>query len=172
MAWSTTPPTPASVVSPEPLHINRPMWADLIRELERRGRGVRESGAFLLASSIEHLRRVVDFIPFDELDPHALNGAISIRGEAFGRLWTICADRRLRVVADVHTHPGTSVRQSITDQHNPMIAIAGHFGVIVPRFAQNHPEPCETGVHVYQGDRTWVSNYGEQAAQLLRHASR
>jgi len=159
------------VASPEPLHINRPMWADLIRDLERRGLGMRESGAFLLASSIEHPRRVVDFIPFDELDPHALNGAISIRGEAFGRLWTICTDRGLRVVADVHTHPGASVRQSTTDQRNPMIAIAGHFGVIVPRFAQKQPEPRETGVHVYQGDRTWVSHYGEQAAQLLRYTS-
>jgi hypothetical protein len=143
-----------------------------MRELERRGRGVRESGAFLLAGQSEHPRHVIDFIPFDELDPHALNGAISIRGEAFGRLWDICAQRRLRVVADVHTHPGSGVRQSIIDRRNPMIAVAGHFGIIVPRFAQGRPEPRESGVHVYQGDRTWISHYGEQAARLLRLTSR
>jgi Prokaryotic homologs of the JAB domain len=148
--------------------MSRRRWRRLLAELERRGLGERESGAFLLARRERRQRRVVDFIPFDELDPDALNGAISIRGAAFGALWNICAERGLRVVGDVHTHPGDGVQQSITDQRNPMVATAGHFAVILPRFAQGIPAPQKAGVHVYQGDRTWVSHYDERAAKLLR----
>jgi hypothetical protein len=48
-----------------------------------------------------------------------------------------------------------------------MIALAGHMAIILPRFAQGEPRRNEAGVHVYRGDRTWISHYGEHAAALL-----
>ncbi len=167
MASSTAPHTRAPVADPGPLQINPAKWRALTSELARRGQGRRESGAFLLARSERQPRHVVEAIPFDEIDPHALNGAISIRGTAFGRLWEICRERGLRVVADVHTHPGRVVRQSRVDQANPMIAKRGHTAIILPDYAQGDPQPRDSGVHVYAGDRTWVSHYGEQAARQI-----
>jgi hypothetical protein len=68
----------------------------------------------------------------------------------------------------VHTHPGGGVGQSHIDAANPMVARRGHVGIILPHLAQRDAEPRHAGVHVYQGDRTWTSAYGERAAALLR----
>lgn len=140
----------------------------MVRELARRGRGSRESGAFLLARTTQRPQRVVDWIAFDELDPDALNGAISIRGTAFSRLWETCAERSMHVVADVHTHPGAGVAQSRVDAANPMVARRGHVGIILPHFAARAPRPREAGVHLYTGDRSWQDHFGEDAAQRMR----
>lgn len=150
------------------LYMSRRGWRRLLADLSSRGGGERESGAFLLARSDQRGRRVVEWMPFDELDPRALNGAISIRGMAFSRLWAICDERQLRVIADIHTHPGTSVRQSAIDRANPMVARRGHVGIIVPDFAQGRPSTREIGVHVYLGDRAWASHFGRDASRLFR----
>jgi hypothetical protein len=157
-----------SADSTHDVQISRLRWWRLLQELARRGRGTRESGAFLLARTDRSPRRVADWIFFDDLDADALNGAISIRGEAFGRLWAICAQRGMRVIADVHTHPGTAVAQSHIDAANPMVARRGHVGIIVPSFAQRSWDPRDVGFHVYRGDRTWTSAFGDEAATLLR----
>jgi proteasome lid subunit RPN8/RPN11 len=150
------------------LRISRRMWRRILIDLARRGAGERESGAFLLAARDRRPRRVVTWIPFDELDSGALNGAIAIRGEAFVALWRICADRGLRVIADIHTHPGAGVAQSSIDQANPMVAQAGHVGLIIPYYARHGGRRRAVGVHVYRGNRTWASHYGREAARMLR----
>jgi len=150
------------------VRISRRRWKRLMSELAQRGRGKRESGAFLLARVDRAPRRVAGSVYFDDLDVDALNGAVSIRGESFGRLWEICESRGMRVIADVHTHPGPGVGQSRIDAANPMIARPGHVGIIVPHFAQRSTYPRDVGFHVYQGDRTWVSAFGDRAAAMLR----
>ena len=150
------------------ISIRRWRWRRLMAELARRGRGERESGAFLLARRARSPRRVAAVVFFDDLDTAALNGAISIRGEAFGRLWELCEQRGMRVIADVHTHPGAGVRQSPTDAANPMVARSGHVAIIVPHFAIGSPRPNQVGFHVYQGDRTWKSEFGQEAAMQLQ----
>jgi proteasome lid subunit RPN8/RPN11 len=152
----------------ESLRVSRLRWRALVRELARRGHGERESGAFLLARVGDERRRVAECVYFDDIDPDALNGAISIRGEKFVRLWAICKERGMRVIADVHTHPGSGVRQSTIDASNPMIARRGHIAIILPHFAQRGATPKRAGVHVYAGDRSWRSAYGPDAAELLR----
>jgi proteasome lid subunit RPN8/RPN11 len=155
-----------SVADASELRITRRRWRRLIADLAHRGGGHRESGAFLLARKDRRPRTIVDWIPFDELDPHCLNGAIEIRGEAFSTLWSICARDRLRVVADVHTHPGRSVAQSGIDRANPMVARRGHVALILPAYAQDRPALSAVGFHVYRGDRTWDSRSGESLLRL------
>jgi hypothetical protein len=72
------------------------------------------------------------------------------------------------VIADVHTHPAAGVRQSPTDAANPMVARSGHVAIIVPNFANGSPRPHQVGFHVYQGDRTWKSEFGRQAAAQMQ----
>ncbi len=155
----------------EPLVIiSRLRWRRLVRELARRGEGTRESGAFLLARRDQRPRRVAAAVYFDEIDPEALNGAISIRGHTFTRLWAICAERGMHVIADVHTHPGTAVQQSSIDASNPMVARRGHVAVILPNFAQRDANPLHAGVHVYDGARRWRSKFGADAARALKRS--
>lgn len=157
----------AVVAELEPVQISATLWQTITGELAARGHGSRESGAFLLAEPGHTVRRVSEFIPFDDLDPKALNGAIAIDAPAFSKLWRICRERQLTVLGDVHTHPGAIVRQSVTDRRNPMVARAGHVAIILPNYAQRHPTREQAGVHVYRGEHTWVSRYGREAAALL-----
>jgi proteasome lid subunit RPN8/RPN11 len=143
-------------------------WDELITELGRRTGGTREAGAFLLASADRRQRPVVrSIVYFDDLDPECLTGGISMGSAAFGRLWTRCRESSLRVIADVHTHPGTSVCQSGIDQANPMVASSGHVAIVVPHLATRWFDAAACGVHVYLGGHRWEASYRRRAEQLL-----
>lgn len=138
----------------------------MINDLGRRGEGRVESGAFLLAPRVDK-SRVSRIEYFDDLDPHCLKGHIHIDGRAFSRLWDICEQGGLVVAADVHTHPGRSVRQSTIDIENPMVARRGHIALIVPHLATRNVRPRQVGVHRYEGDDGWTSWFGKDAATRL-----
>ena len=84
-------------------------------KLRERGRHAsRESGAFLLGYRSQGRVRIVDFILYDDLDPHALDtGIVHFDGRYFGALWDIC--KRRGMIADVHVHP-TGSNQSGSDR--------------------------------------------------------
>lgn len=139
------------------------MWR-LLREIRRRGRGRRESGAFLLGSAGQ--MKVSRFICYEDLDPHALDtGIISFDGSGYVPLWQLCREQKLRVLADVHTHPGDWTDQSGSDRTHPMISQEGHVALIVPRYAADTlPSLHGIGIHEYLGDhqwRTWQSKSGK-----------
>lgn len=146
--------------------LERHQWRSLIRELRQRGEGAREAGAFLLAPHTDS-RRVAHIEYFDDLDPGCLRGDIEIAGYAFSRLWAICEAKNLTVIADIHTHPGASVRQSLIDQANPMIASVGHVALIVPHLATRRVRPRQGGVHQYSGNGEWDFWFGRSAARRL-----
>jgi hypothetical protein len=149
------------------VRLRHELWQELLGELAARGRGVRESGAFLLADAAADRRRVVRAVYLDDLDPASLQGGISFRGTAYGALWRICRRERLTVAADIHTHPGPIVAQSTIDRRNPMIATAGHIALIAPHYAQRPVEARDVGVHVYHGEHQWTSSFARDAARLL-----
>lgn len=137
-----------------PFKMSRRRWRGLLGELQRRGDGRRESGAFLLAASTGD--RVERVVYYDDLDAHCLTGGISFSTTGFTALWRICEERALRVVADVHTHPSTWVQQSEIDATNPMMARVGHVAMIVPSYGHARSvEEC--GVHIYVGSRRWIA---------------
>lgn len=147
-----------------PFKMPRRLWRDLLAELQRRGDGRRESGAFLLADRDRD--RVVRVAYYDDLDAHCLTGGISFASSGFTELWRICGEEDLRVVADVHTHPGTWVAQSEIDATNPMIARVGHVAIIVPSYGGARcVEEC--GVHIYLGSRRWVEVSAEEAGVVV-----
>lgn len=132
------------------------MWRRLIGRLRERGRGrSRESGAFLLGRRSDGRARIVDFILYDDLDPHCLDtGIVRFDGRHFGALWSICKERGLTVVADVHVHPG-GAGQSDSDQAHPMISRAGHVAMILPRFAAGRQPRRGIGIYRYLGGKRW-----------------
>jgi proteasome lid subunit RPN8/RPN11 len=143
------------------LHIPHLSWFKLIGELDRRGNRVRESGAFLLAprGSI----RLVRFAYYDDLAPGCLAGGyIRFPGEGYVALTRICQQAQLRVIGDVHTHPGRWTGQSGADIAHPMMARAGHLALIVPSYARgNRFSLSGVGAYEYRGDEHWRDCRGE-----------
>jgi hypothetical protein len=132
------------------------LWRRLVAKLRERGRAAsRESGAFLLGCRADGAARIVDFILYDDLDPHALDtGIVRFDGRYFGELWDICKRRGLSVVADVHVHPGGS-GQSTSDRAHPMISRAGHIALILPEFARAPVRRDSIGMYRYLGNKNW-----------------
>jgi proteasome lid subunit RPN8/RPN11 len=132
------------------------LWRRLLAGLRQRGRHYsRESGAFLLGHRRGGRVRILQFVLYDDLDPGCLDtGIVRFDGRHFGKLWDLCQQLDLTVVADVHTHPGSS-GQSDSDRANPMISRAGHLALIMPRFAAPPIRRSEIGMYRYEGDKRW-----------------
>src|SRR5271155_992302 len=87
------------------------VWKKLMRQLRKKGKGTRETGAFLLGEKSGNI--VSSFICYDELDPHVFDtGIIVFDGDGFIPLWQHCSANSLKVLADVHTHPTEWTGQS------------------------------------------------------------
>ena len=108
----------ASLFPPRRLTCRRRLWNTILKELRDRGRGVRESGGFLLGRKNGEVRCIKGFIPYDTIDPDCLRGSILFDGSKMDLVWSECRARNLQVVADVHTHPG-GYQQSSTDRAQP-----------------------------------------------------
>ena len=137
----------------------RHLWVQLLAELQRRGAGERESGAFLLARRIPTegpaAHEVIAIAYYDDIDAHCLTGGITMAGTAYDALWSRCRTEGLRVVADAHTHPGGVVTQSAIDRANPMMANAGHVALIIGHYANSSAGEPPVGMYRYLGNRSW-----------------
>jgi hypothetical protein len=156
------------------LTMNKGLFAQLAAELARRGKGARETGAFLLARTGRsrhgsRRQRVVAVAYYDDLDPGCLTGGgITFTADGFTALAALCRRYRLQVAADIHTHPLSDVRQSPTDAANPMAALPGHIALIAPRYASGVTSPADLGVHILQPGGKWQSAYARDAARVVR----
>lgn len=159
------------------LKIDTALFAEMIGELARRGGGTREAGAFLLtragsgsgpASQDGGWQAITAIAYYDDLDPSCLTGTITFTADGYTALAALCRRDGLQIAADIHTHPGPSVRQSRTDATHPMAALPGHVALIVPWFAQGVVKAGDLGAHHYQGDGQWTSRYDMGVDDVLR----
>lgn len=154
------------------LAIDEVLFSSLISELARRGNGDRETGAFLLARSghdpYRGVRHVVAVAYYNDLDPLCLTGGITFTADGYTTLAALCRRDGLRVVADIHTHPGRIVAQSAVDAAHPMTALPGHVALIAPGYARDITGPAELGVHILQEGGQWASFYARDAARFVR----
>ncbi len=142
----------------------------VMAELHRRGHDRHESGAFLLGTRVDGRPVVRDVVYYDELDPSAYDQGICIlHGPAFGKLWGVCRERGLEVVADVHTHGGAAW-QSDSDRTNPMVAQLGHLALIVPSFARAPVRRSTVGIYEYLGNHAWTAHGGRRWRPFLSFA--
>lgn len=132
-----------------------PLWATIVAELHRRGEDRHEAGVFLLGRDRGGRRDVVRTVYYDDLEPEAYDSGVCIlHAPAFARLWALCRETGLTVVADVHTHPGAAF-QSHSDRTNPMVARKGHVAIILPDYAAAPIRLAEIGIFEYRGDHHW-----------------
>ncbi|MFN8542550.1 MAG: hypothetical protein U0232_34350, partial [Thermomicrobiales bacterium] len=143
------------------------LWTQVLSELRKRGGGIREAGGFLLGRrEPSGARRVTHFVAYDDIDPLALRGYIVFDGSKMDRVWKICANLGVEVVADLHTHPG-GYDQSATDQANPMLPERGHMALIIPNFADRTYGPGQVGIYEFLGRGLW-RDHSAQGARALR----
>ena len=148
------------LLRPKPRIVCDPsVWAAGVRELEKRTLGARrESGAFLLGHDRGKLKEVMEFVFYDDIDPHALDtGIVHFSGIKLEKLWEHCRRRGYGVVADVHVHPG-GYGQSSSDQANPVMPRAGHIAFIIPHFARRETQPGGIGLYEYLGNSQWANH--------------
>ena len=131
-------------------------WREIVGELYRRGENRHEAGVFLLGTVQDRRREVTAAVYYDELDPDAYaTGVCVLHGDAFAKLWALCRERKLTIVADAHTHGGPG-NQSDSDRTNPMVARAGHIAIILPDFARWPIRRHRMGVYEYRGQHEWT----------------
>jgi hypothetical protein len=143
------------------------VWAGLMADLKVRGRGTRESGAFLLAQADADPPVVTGWLPYDVLAAESLRYAyVRLESDAFSQLWEFCATKKVKVVGDIHTHP-KGPTQSPSDKKYPMVSFAGHVALIAPWFAQRSPMPYDVSLNIYLGGGQWESFYRHDAARRI-----
>lgn len=158
----------AATMSAPLLESPEQVWGQLIEHLRLQGGGVRESGAFLLGRKTETGRMLTRFLPYEQLQVDALHDDyVALTAASFAKLWELCRADGLTVVGDVHTHR-FGAGQSRSDRTNPMVALAGHIALIVPRFAQGKVRLQDLGMYVYEGNHQWATFSGSDVARLLR----
>lgn len=143
------------------------MWFRILKSLRIRGKGVRESGAFLLSDPDRG--KIADYILYDDIDPTALDkGHVHFDSALLGEVWEYCSEHDLKVIADVHTHPkGAGVKQSITDRMHPAIPQEGHIAMIVPNYSENwFISLDEIGIYKYLGNKQWETITNGNAIKL------
>lgn len=128
-------------------------WLSLIKGLKLRTQGVRESGAFLLSEL--NSRKVNKVMFYDTFDPSVSeSGIIQFKGAV--EFYKYLAEKKLEVLADIHTHPGSDTRQSESDQSHPMIRLTGHIAIIAPNFCKSiYLRPTDCSVYKYLGEFNW-----------------
>lgn len=152
-----------------PIQLPFVLWVRIVFHLRRRSTGRRESGAFLLGQKRDGVARVRAFICYDDLDPNAYqSGNIAFHDTGYAALWRHCHERKLKVLADVHTHPGQNVQQSKIDKKNPMIPTVGHTALIVPNFGRTSCWSLNgVGVYEYLGNFNWRTHSSAASTQRI-----
>lgn len=155
---------------PHPLlEVPHSLFQVLIVDLAESGRGVKESGAFLLGRQDGSRRFVTSYLMYDKVAPQSSSrhDYVAFTAEEMARAWEHCYATGLQVVADVHTHP-FGPAQSTSDRAHPIVSVAGHVALIVPTFAQGSPQPRNLGVHLFGGAGRWRSMFDEEAQAAVR----
>lgn len=156
MTFSIRATIRALVAPKHRIRCSKTLWSNVTLELDRRGERSHEAGVFLLGVIQQGRREVIEAIFYDDLDPTAYStGVCVLTAPAFARLWSYCRERKLTVVADIHTHGAVAI-QSDSDRTNPMVARVGHIAIIIPNFAAAPVPYRQLGIYEYQGSHRWI----------------
>ena len=133
--------------------LSLPLWIKLIHGLRIKGGLNKESGAFLLSNINSNKISKIAF--YDEFDETVSDSGI-IQFKGANKLFQFLADNKLEVIMDIHTHPTTNTRQSISDRKHPMIRLKGHIALIAPSYAKNRfLKPSDCSAYEYLGEFKW-----------------
>ena len=130
------------------------LWLRLIYGLRKRGKGIMESGGFLLLKP--NSTKVSRIVFYDQFDKSVSDSGI-IQFKGGHNFYTYLLNEGLEVYADIHTHPRNNTNQSESDKRHPMIRIKGHIAIIAPVLAKDIlTMPWNCSFYEYLGCYRWV----------------
>jgi hypothetical protein len=96
---------------------------------------------------------------------------VSCRANADIAVW-LC-DRKLKLLAQIHTHPGAYVGHSHGDDLGAPLAFNGFYSLVVPHYGRAGIQPLiQCGVHVFHGTFLELSrDAAAQQIQIVPHAA-
>jgi hypothetical protein len=99
--------------------------------------------------------------------PHAQQSAghFTVTAEEMSRAGAHLRAHQLVRLAQVHTHPGSDTRHSVTDDERAYSRKPGAVSIVLPWHAAGAPAPADGAVHVHDG-HAW-HRLGQQDAQAL-----
>lgn len=143
------------------LQCSERVWLDGVAELRRRANGRSEAGAFLLGNIKNDIRAIHRFLYYEDVDPHCFdNGIVEFDGRLLYLVHNECKKLGMRLVADIHVHPG-GYGQSSSDRANPMDPRSGHIAMILPNFAVGKFQPGQFGIYEFQSRNKWINHSHE-----------
>jgi hypothetical protein len=83
-------------------------------------------------------------------------GSCEVDGAWATRYFLDLADRRERTVAQVHSHPGSLVQHSRTDDSHVLVPTAGFISIVVPRFGIDD-DRAGWGIWRLERDGMWAA---------------
>lgn len=152
---------------PPKVRCNEQVWRNGVAELRRRANRRREAGAFLLGNIENDGRVVCQFLYYDDIDPHCFdNGIVEFDGRLLYLVHNECKKLGMRLVADIHVHPG-GYGQSSSDRANPMDPRSGHIAMILPNFAAGEFQPGQFGIYEFQSRDNWI-NHSQEGKRFFK----
>lgn len=151
------------------ISISSELWTRTWTRLRAHGDGQREAACIWAGDSSDHEERVTDVIFLDDL-PGVEAFALQHRTtrKATEALFTQLRDKKLSIIADVHTHPADWVELSWIDRAHPIEYRPGLTAIVLPHYATSSPNLETIGVHVYLGDGQWRQLDGDEAKSKVR----
>ena len=159
------------------LEIPEPLWERTWAGLRSRGDGEREAACIWAGTRGPDVWKVDEVLFFDAFDGGAEAGLLFhvTSREATTSLFALLRERRLQIIADVHTHPADWVDLSLTDAAHPIEYRIGLLALVLPNFAEDAPELSIVGVHEYLGSGAWRRLTAHEAVrriQIIRGSAR
>ncbi len=153
----------------KPLFVPLELWQRTWLGLRARGDGQREAACVWAGESSDREERVSEVIFLDDL-PGVESFALQHRTTrtATAVLFEQLREKRLSIVADLHTHPEEWVDLSWVDKAHPIEYRPGLTALVLPGYATGAPSLDETGVHIYLGDGQWRRLRESQAKSKVR----
>ena len=147
------------------------LWAKVIRDLRRRGKGVRESGAFLLGRLDNSQPRVTSYVCYDDIDPDAYQlGAIAFHASGCAALLAALPRPRSAVA---HRRPHASRPRRQAEPHrcpSSNVALAGSYRDDCSQLCEHDTVVSKVGNSAFTS--IWVASSGARIRRLQSNPAR
>lgn len=151
------------------MSISPELWQRTWMKLRSHGDGQREAACVWAGVRSEHEERVTEVIFLDDLSGvEAFPLQHKTTRKATAALFAQLRDKKLSIIADVHTHPGDWVDLSWIDKAHPIEYRPGLTAIVLPNYATTEPSLETIGIHSYLGDGQWRQLEGDQAKSKVR----
>lgn len=137
-------------------NVSLQLWTSTWNGLQERCAGGNEAACVWLGSRDSDAERALEVVYLDDL-PGTVGYRLQHRTSrvAVSMMLELARDKKMSIVADLHTHPSDWVDLSEVDRANPIEYRIGLLALVLPSCALGLADIGRTGVHEYTGSGNW-----------------